>query len=353
MPDISLLIHTASTDNFMAGQGIPSYFVALIENLNQQKHDSFELVYTDTFHEENRATFHWVIKTAKFPVKHVAIHREHRYWFDQGLCYISAAKNTGILYADGELCITCDDAEFFPDQLFKQYWWHYKNQGRYMHALHKRMKRIDVENNVPKMPISGDFYVNDHRWDRLHGRPCNVHRYGTLLFAGTSFSLEDALQLNGFNERMDGCKGLEDCDFGCRMHWLGRSFAVDRDGWLAIVDHPNYSDIVETGPDGQQHAMPLVTRKKIDNLIAVENHGMLRCGVEIPEPRANCQPLGKAHWDIIQRETLKYRGFDPLAPENADKLEIWKQTPMFDLRKQREELRHSPEWAVLNVKRST
>ena len=152
------------------------------------------------------------------------------------------------------------------------------------------------------------------------------------------------MQLNGFNERMDGCKSLEDCDFGCRLRWLGRSFALDTHGWLAIVDHPNYSDIPTTIADGQQTPMQAPTRKKIENFIAVENHGMLRCGIEIPDPIANKQPLTPAHMSIIQRETIKYRQFDPLAPENADKLAVWLKTPMFDLRAQRTELRNSSDW---------
>ena len=344
MLKISLLIHTASTDNFMLNQGIPSYFTALVKTLESQTLHDFELVYTDTFFEDNRDKFAEVIKAAPYQIKHVPIHPEHRYWYDQGFCYISAAKNTGILYADGELCVTCDDAEFFPPLMLERYWWNYKNQGRYMHALHKRMKSIESDAGIPRMPIQGDFYINDHRWKQVEGREVITHRHGTWLFAGTSFSIEDGLQLNGFNERMDGCKSLEDCDFGCRLRWLGRSFALDREGWLAIVDHPNYSDIVESGPDGQQTRMPVMGRRKIDNLIAVENHGMLRCGIELPEPIANKQPVGKAHLDIIQRETIKYRGFDPLAQENAEKLAVWLKTPMFDLRAQRAALRKSPEW---------
>lgn len=342
-PRVSLMIHTASTDDFMEAQRIPSYFAALVKNLSAQTLHDFELVYVDTFFEENKHRFSGIGSDAPFVFKHVPVHKDHRYWYDQGYCYISAAKNTGILHADGELLVTCDDGEFFPEQLLERYWWHYKHQGRYMHALHKRMKSLHTDGRYPIMPIAGDFYVNDHRWDNVKSGVF-AHRHGTWLFAGTSFSLEDALQLNGFNERMDGCKSLEDCDFGCRLRWLGRSFALDPEGWLAIVDHPNYSDIPTTIADGQQTALPPVTRRKIDNFIAVENHGMLRCGQLLPEPIANKQPITQAHLEIMQRETLKYRKFDPLGPENADKLAVWLKTPMFDLRAQRAELRNSKDW---------
>lgn len=344
MPKISVIIHTASGDDFMSAQGIPSYFRALVDNLARQNLKDFELIYVDTFHGENDLRFMDPIAFAPFRIKHVPVHPDHRYWYDKGYCYIAAAKNTGILYADGELCVTCDDAEFFPEHFLQQYWYHYKEQGRYLHALHKRMTSIQVENGLIRMPIAGDFYVNDHRWKMVENRDSQAHRHGTLCFAGTSFSIEDAMQLNGFNERMDGTKGLEDCDFGNRLKLLGRTFTVDRQGWLAIVDHPNYSDIVETGPDGQQTAMPLQRRRKIENLIAIENYGMSQCAVELPEIKANWQPIIDAHLQIIQRETLKYRHFDPLGPENAEKLALWLATPTFDLREQRSQLRRSSDW---------
>lgn len=344
MPSVSLMIHTASADSFLAEQGIPSYFGALVRCLQHQAFTNFELVYVDTYHEENRERFTDLANVTPFQIKHVAVHPEHRYWYDQGYCYISAAKNTGILYADGELLISCDDAEFFPAQFLEAYWRHYQ-AGRYMHALHKRYRSMSVQDGQVVMPLAGDCYINDHRWHRVAVQNPLIHRYGTLCFAGTSFSLGDALMLNGFNERMDGCKSLEDCDFGNRLKWLGRSFALDQAGWAAILDHPSYSEgALTSGPDGQLTPQTTVLRRKIESFIAVENHGMLRCAVELSDCVANKQPVTPQHLAIIQADTIKYRHFDPLTPEHADKLAIWLATPTFDLRQQREALRHSSDW---------
>ncbi len=352
MPQISLLIHTASPDDFLANQGIPSYFLALVESLVHQSHRDFELVYVDTYHAGNHPRFIGAIRNASVSVKHVPVHPDHRYWFDRGNCYISAAKNTGILWADGELLVTCDDAEFFPRQFLERYWYHYQ-RGRYMHALHKRMTSIRCEGGHPVQPIDGDIYVNDHRWKHVPQHEY-FHHHGGLCFAGTSFSIGDALTINGFNERMDGCKSLEDVDFATRISMLGRMFALDRLGYLHIVDHGSYADSPDTnwaelGPDadGQRSQLPVVRRKSIDNFIAVENYGMLRCGIELQDIIANKNPLTEQHWKIIQRDTLKYRHFDPLAPEHAEMLEIWKQTPTFNLKSQRAQLRSSKEWSQL------
>ena len=87
-----------------------------------------------------------------------------------------------------------------------------------------------------------------------------------------------------------------------------------------------------------------ITRRSIANLIAVENYGVLMLGQELGELVANKHPLTDRHLEIIQRETIKYRGFDPLAEANREKFELWKGTPTFDLAKEWAEIRTSPEW---------
>jgi hypothetical protein len=54
MPKISLMIHTASFDDFLNDHQINSYFEALVNNLEFQIFKDFELVYIDTFYEENK-----------------------------------------------------------------------------------------------------------------------------------------------------------------------------------------------------------------------------------------------------------------------------------------------------------
>jgi len=348
MVRISLMVHTASCDNFMHRQGIPSYFNALARTLARQTFSDFELIYIDSFYEDNKDTFAAYASTVPFIVKHVPVHPAHRYWYDRNNCYISAAKNTGILYADGELLVTCDDAEFLPANMLELYWKHYKETGRYMHAVHKRMRSIETDDGVPRVPLAGDFYVNDHRWQYLgdtRNKPY-FHRHGSMCYAGSSFSLADALNLNGFNERMDGCKSLEDCDFGNRLAWLGRSFVMDPQGWLAIVDHPNYSEMATTIADGQEtiHEPLQMTRKNITNFIAVENYGMLRCAIELMDPIANKNPLTARHIEIIKRDTLKYRQFDPTDAEHIEAFNIWQAVPTFNLRAQWNDLRNSKDW---------
>ena len=348
--NMTIMIHTASCDNFLENQGMPSYHAAVLECLRRQTLKSFELVYVDTFYEDNRDAFERMLPSLPFIVKHVPVHKEHRYWFNRGNTYISAAKNTGIIYADGELCVTCDDAEFFPENFLETYWRHYKS-GHLMLGMHKRMKSMKVQHGLPCFPIDGDIYINDHRLNNIK-EEIHHHTNGTWGFAGTSFPLAEAVAMNGFNERMDGCKSLEDCEFSTRLQMRGRKFVQDKSACLFILDHQSYADMrptnweVAEGQDCQASVVPPtpIKKKKIDSLIAIENYGVYACTMRLQETKANCGKLTDEHMKIIREETLRYRKFDPLAPEHASTLRIWLGVPTFDLARQRKELRASKEW---------
>ena len=70
---MTLMIHTASCDNFLESQGIPSYYEALLRNLSRQSLREFELVYVDSFYEENREKFDRLLSGLNFIAKHVPI----------------------------------------------------------------------------------------------------------------------------------------------------------------------------------------------------------------------------------------------------------------------------------------
>lgn len=338
-PAVSLMIHTASMDHFLQSKGINSYFESLIFNLSHQRFKNFELIYIDTFYENNKEKFHELTRNLSFRVKHVEIHKDHRYWYDKGHTYISAAKNTGILYSDGELLVTCDDAEFFHEDLLRCYWDEYK-KGCYMLGLHKRLKSIKTQDGKIIMPISGDEYINDSRFEYLEGSEYKVHNTGTLAFAGSSFSLKDALLLNGFNEKMDACKSLEDCDFGIRLSLIGKKFSLYKQGFLYILEHPSYSDDIISlySPENCE------TKKKISNFIAIENYSMVVCAQKLMDIKANKGPITNKHIEIIKQETLKYRGFDPTDNDHINDFNIWLSCPNFNLEQERKDLRNSEKW---------
>lgn len=346
-PQVSVLLHTASRDDFLAEHGIPSYFAALCHNLKRQMvtgAPTFELVYCDANWGRHCGHHAALITELPFCVKHVPVHKDHRYWYDKGYVFIAAAKNSTILYADGELCVTFDDAEFFPDGLLARYWDSYRT-GRLLGSLHKRLRNIVIDGTGV---VTGDEYINDHRWAKYMVYDQLLHDDGNLMFAGTSFGLEDALALNGFDEQFDSTKALEDIDFGYRLVRYGRRFCFDRAAYLWILDHTSYTkyetlaNTEELGPEATGYRPG--KEETVKNLIAVENYGLVAAHAELNQIVVNREPPTDRHMVVIRRETQKYRGFDPLCEQNAANLALWMAVPKFDLRQQRLELRQAADW---------
>jgi len=214
-----------------------------------------------------------------------------------------------------------------------------------------RWSDIETRDGLPVYPLRGKQECNDSR--NFEGHVFR-HETGSWLFAGCSFTLEHALRINGFDERMDGTKSLEDCDFGMRLAATGGKFVMDRDCYVHILEHDNACQSVPW-PGGK--VVEKQGHRRIDNIIAVENYGTLRANQELREYVANKYLMTDERLKIIQRETLRYRGFDPLTtgePMNSVdaramlhqemKTEVWLGTPTFDLTKEREKLRKSPLW---------
>lgn len=310
---ITATIHTASPDNFLMEQhGIRSAiesYIACLERQTFSKSD-FELVIVDAFWPDNRHIVHSVQHS--YRVKYVPCVRDH--WLKNKIVGIAAAKNSTLAFAEGELVVMFDDAELFPTHLLDCYWRHYQT-GVCAHALHKRMRRVKTSDGQAAFPFQGDEYVNDHRLQHINSNR-HLHNHGGWLFAGTSFALADALAMNGFNERLDGCKSLEDCEFGGRLGLLGRQFALDPDCFLWILDHKAvYADVLRT-------------------VITKENYGFIVANTRFGETRANYRPLRQDELDIIDEQTVRFRQMhiDRDLPETKE----WIDYPAFSLADERE-----------------
>jgi glycosyltransferase involved in cell wall biosynthesis len=309
---ISLTIHSASKDELLLAQhGLKSAFGTYIECLNRQtmRAADFELVFVDTFWPDNRRI---IAETPhEFVIKYVPC--VHDYWLKRNLVGIASAKNSALLFAEGELVVSCDDSEIFPPRLLQRYWKHYR-EGYFAHAFHRRFATVRAENGSLVFPIQGDESISDSRRNHVRKGICR-HQHGGWLYAGSSFALADALAMNGFNERLDGCKSLEDCEFGCRLQNLGRRFVLDPECFIWIVDHP------------------CIYRDYLNEVITKENYGFIVANQVSKETRANHRPLRQEEIDIIDQQTLKFRQFsiDFSNPE----VTVWVNYPTFNLEKER------------------
>lgn len=344
---ISVMMHSASRDNLFERHGIQSALETYINVLNHQTFSprDFEFVFVDYHWPDN---YHIVQNTPHvFPIKYVPCVRD--YWKNRGIIGISAGKNSVICFSEGELLISLDDGEIFHDNLLDVYWNNYK-RGFYAHALHKRFLKLESIGGKLKFPYTGEYAVYDHRWTQVNkdiidserqqeDRDSRLpkqkriftlgtqfqkkhHRNGGWLFAGTSYSLQDALELNGFNERMDGCKSLEDCEFGARLQSLGRKFVLDKDCFIYIVDHSaTYID-------------------QLKSLITKENFGFIAANRQTKETKANHRALTSEELKIIDEQTMKYRHFN-VDWEHPD-VQEWVNYQPFSLAEERE--RHLADW---------
>ena len=91
MPKMTFTIRTASQDDLLAAQGVPSYFAGVLHCLRQQTFQDFEFVYVDMNYEEHKDAF--AAHKTDFVVKHVPPHPEHRYWSDLGWAAMAAATS--------------------------------------------------------------------------------------------------------------------------------------------------------------------------------------------------------------------------------------------------------------------
>jgi len=80
--------------------------------------------------------------------------------------------------------------------------------------------------------------VRDTRWPAVEKRGKMI-AYPEWFYGYSSFSLEAALRVNGFNELFDGVKGQEDQDFGIRLDMAGYKdvFILDKDLWVIEHEH--------------------------------------------------------------------------------------------------------------------
>lgn len=116
-------------------------------------------------------------------------------------------RNTGIIHSKGELLFFLDDMCIFGNDLLENVWNNYKND---YYTTCKTIKRIKInEDNqitgVPKLKFAniGDIIPNTATWSY-----------------GMSVSLEECLEINGFDEIYDGSFGGTDMDFGRRLNMI-------------------------------------------------------------------------------------------------------------------------------------
>lgn len=158
------------------------------------------------------------------------------YWRSNSL--ISNSRNTGLIYAKGELIIFSDDYVWFTPKLIEEHWKIYK-EGKYTligggHSVKYNPEKIDEINKLPSSDDKDDVenaiirvgIYYSHLPTFMDTRtPNNVENCGGGWFYSFNVSapLNKIIEVNGFDEEFDLTRE-EDVDLGLRLEKVGCKF---------------------------------------------------------------------------------------------------------------------------------
>lgn len=347
MIDVSILLCTARHNYCIKRQPKLHFFKPTMDSLSKQIFKDFELIIVDALHHERDYDF----SKLPFDVKHVPVHPKHRFWLDRKKWAVCGALNTALLHAEGELIVRIDDCSEFDEKFIERFWEGYQS-GYWPLAMHTRYiggkqayfteeyRNKGYEHRGPNR----DYYDKKERLKDLSkiygdGSPIRDSRYPLVTKTGgsmiaplnwmygySSFTLEAALKINGFDELFDGDKSLEDVDFGSRLNMAGY-----RNKFLLDVNHI----VIE-----HEHS-------SIPSRVIKSNIKSIKCNYAIyllnrfkKRWKANTDKLTNEDLEFIRQESLK----PPCSPKpnfydrdcEGELWNLWASNqPIFDLRKER------------------
>ena len=344
MPDISIIMPTARDNYCIQGQPDLHFLKPTMESLSKQSFKDFELILVDSLYPTRDYGFSGI----PFPVKHVPVHPNHRFWLNRKRWNVCGALNTGIIHAEGDLIVRIDDASQFGSDFLQRFWDGYQS-GYFPLAMHTRYRGgrqafyndeyrqegYDFAREEPdRKRILEQVYgegnpIRDTRWPIVEGKGGRMIGPPEWFYGYSSMSLEDALKVNGFNELFDGDKGQEDQEMGLRLSMAGYRdmFLLDIDHW--VIEH-------------EHHPIPAE--------VITPDQGNIKCNYSIfllnkrkGRWRANSDRLTKEDLDFIIDESLR----PPCSPHpnfyiddcQGKLFKLWSDNPpLFDLRDERLEI---------------
>ncbi|MCJ7632145.1 hypothetical protein MUP77_07090 [Candidatus Bathyarchaeota archaeon] len=344
MIKMSVLLCTAR-DNFPI-IGLPSMhlFEPTIKSLMRQSfpHDEFELVVVDNLYAERKSVFDtW---NPDFKIKHIP--PKPNIWIEKKRWHVCNDLNTAIINAEtNDLVVRIDDCSEFDADFLQKFWDGYRS-GYFPLAMHTRYRNgsqayyneayrqegYDFAREDPEgRKILSRVYnegnpVRDTRWSIVEKQGGHMIAPQDWFYGYSSFTLEAALKINGFNELFDADKGQEDQEFGLRLWMAGykNMFCLDTNHW--VIEH-------EHEPIPEQIVARNINNIKCNYAIYLLNQMKNRW-------RANSELLTEDDLKFIIGETLK----PPCSPRSGmyeddcqgELFKLWaSHQPIFDLREER------------------
>lgn len=222
------------------------HFEWYLEALTHQTFKDFECIFVDGLYDQRKDEVSKMVdnivtsdnnKGNKFPVLHLKDKASR--WRNRrpALCN---ARNTGFIFANGEYIVHADDNCKMPQNWLEEHY-EWLSKGYLVSGSWKTV-RNNKDNYESRHSIITEPKVLD---DLPYGGG------GWLYGANMSFPLSAVLEVNGFDEYLDGEMGQDDVDFGLRAARKGYSVVYNPRCCVeySTVDHGSLM-IIDEDPKG-------------------------------------------------------------------------------------------------------
>ena len=252
-----------------------------LESLKNQTFKDFEYIIVDGYWHRRKLDVKALVEKLDidFPVMHIPDKPSR--WQGQR-AQISNARNTGLIFANGEYIVHCDDeCKMPPDWLEKHLSW--LEQGYIVAGSWIGYQSITDD----EVGIEG-IYGPEYRIKEM-GAP-NVTTAAWFYCGNCSYPLNPVLDINGFDEEYDGEIGQEDLQLGVRLERTGLKMMFDPTNLVGyyMMDH-HYDKLI-----------PPVNKELKDGLLHFSNEWLTERIIDDP---GRIMPYG-THIDITGARAL-------------------------------------------------
>jgi len=213
--------------------------------LESQTFKDFELVIAHRYPEDARE----LVKEREWPFKIKLVKEKHSIWHDLGPQYQTVAnnKNTGVINAEGELIWHIDDLILFNKYAVEEAWdlWNQDRTymtGRSFRCIQYNSDKFKEETTRKlgprKIEVIKDGWRGEHKpltFESVVHPKIPKNMFWTC---SATVSMEDMLEINGYEELYDGALAGIDMDAGNRLSMVSDHDRVASQNYIYEIDDP-------------------------------------------------------------------------------------------------------------------
>lgn len=361
MKKISCIYVTARPSDAMIGRKDECHIKLFLDSLTKQTMapDEFEVMIADCYYDMRPEQDHIKDNTYRdvkypFTIYHWQVKSP---WLKRGLWTYQASFNQGIMLSDAELICTFGDCcEPIPEYLERMWNWYQKGYWAMGLVVYKRNNIPFLKEDLKTLPadyMKGTRALIERNWDPhpaiRDSRWVFVDRSPDGIWIPTGFHsaqnfhgyaslpLEALLEINGFDENLDGERALHDCDTGIKLMHAGYPDKVLLDKNLCIYEnsHENVPKSV-LSYDGP----PI----RSNYAVMMHNH-------ELKRSKSNCYVLTDSEIEQIVQYSIENENWAKVYDQRQNPHFQWwiKHQPVFDIIELRKQVQEKLKEGILEI----